>query len=161
MHISTGEDRKLVGCGLSLVIILTAAAIYSYVNVIPNTGPLYSGCKAPCRYHVSGKTFGQVIERYGTPAKMFAVYVPGDERYQIVVVILYYPEMGMTIRAERRDVNTICNVDPNFEVDEVALWKSRTLEDMSKEFQMAHAPEATYLSEWLENWNGYGPITVH
>lgn len=161
MFNSMWKNRRLLGCGLSLVTIFMAVAIYIFASLAANAGSLFHQCSAPCRYHVSSKTLGQVIDQYGPPVRKAAYFVPGDERYQIVSVTLFYADIGMTVSATRRDVNVIRNVDRDFQVDEVAFWQSRTLEDIGKEFQRLHVPEATHLLVWSEDWNGFGPVTVH
>jgi hypothetical protein len=122
---------------------------------------LFDPCSAPCRYPIKGTNLGMVLDTYGAPAKVAAFVVPGDERYQILAVTLFFPTEGMTILASKKDANRIDQLTRDFEVDEVAFWKARTLEDMRIELEANRAPEAIQLSQWSQDWTGFGPVIKH
>jgi hypothetical protein len=120
----------------------------------PMTDKLFPPCDAPCGYRSEGVTLAQVIDRYGPPPKITAFVLPFGE-YNLQVVILFYPHEGLTIAASKR--NQLSQLTPDFEVNSVRFWKSRSLSEMALEFQQVKGTWAFELDH-AEDWKGFGPI---
>ena len=132
----------------------------SFATAIPTTSSrqLFQPCGAPCRYNVSGFSLGQVIDAYGAPEKIAAFYLPIGE-YQVLAVTLFYPSDGLTVLVSKRNPGN--QLTPDFSVDEIAFWKSRSLSGLSEEFRLLNMPEAGQLSDWGQDWTGFGQIRGH
>lgn len=113
----------------------------------------------PCRTTISGGSLGKFIETEGPPQKVVAFVAPGDEQYQRVSVMLFYPGKGMTIIADKRDTQSINRITPDFEMSLVSYWASTSLDGLRAEFQAVKAPEARWLS-LAQDWQGYDSIKI-
>ena len=109
---------------------------------------------------MSGITLEQVIDFYGAPEKILAYSVPGDHQYQIVAIELFYASRGLVISASKKDEQRIDRLTPDFQVEQVAFWKARSLEAMATEFRETNSSvELSRLSN-ADDWPGYGEIVL-